>query len=144
LQVGDVLNVDVLNAWNVIEGNRSTDDKTEWHRGVGMFIGNRTIKSFHLIHGHVGFKVSDTDIVYLKAEGFKEFADNYYGTKEFKWATPYYESLSPQQLQDRYAITMHKREMLLDRLTQEESNQTQKLLTLPTNKIYVRKSKSIE
>jgi hypothetical protein len=144
LQVGDALNVDVLNAWTVIEGNRSTNYKTEWHKGGGMFIGNRIIKSFCLIHGHVGFEVSDTGIVYLKAEGFKEFADNYYGTKEFKWATPHYESLSPQQLQDRYAITMHKREMLLDRLTQEESNQTQKLLTLPTNKIYVRKSKSIK
>jgi hypothetical protein len=84
LQVGDVLNVDVLNAWTVIEGNRSTNDKTEWHRGGGTFVGNRIIKSFHLIHGHVGFEVSDTGIVYLKAEGFKEFADNYYSKKSNK------------------------------------------------------------
>jgi hypothetical protein len=127
LQVGDALDSDVLNAWTVIEGNRSTDDKAEWHRGGGMFMGNRTIKSFKLIHGHVGFEVSDTGIVYLKAEGFKEFADNYY--KQY-----------PVYPQDAYDIIMHQREQLI----QEESNQTQKLLTLPTNKIYVRKSKSIK
>lgn len=209
LQVGDTLDVNVLNAWTVIEGNRSTDDKTKWHRGGGMFIGNRIIKSFHLIHGHVGFEVSDTGIVYLKAEGFKEFADSYYPKEskfemfdivecvesrgpikigmqgvireinykskpvvgvewfnfdnghdldeilqtssgyrldynQIKFISRMY-SLSIDyptsfQLQDKYAITMHQREQLI----QKESNQTQELLTLPTNKIYVRKSKSIK
>jgi hypothetical protein len=133
LQVGDSLDVKVLNAWTVIEGNRSTDTRTEWHRGGGMFVGNRTIKSFKLIHGHVGFEVSDTSIVYLKAEGFKEFADNYYKRKLVSYA-------QSQHPLDAYDIIMHQREQLI----QEESNQTQKLLTLPTNKIYVRKSKSIK
>ena len=244
MQVGDSLDVKVLNAWTVIEGNRSTDTRTEWHRGGGMFVGNRTIKSFKLIHGHVGFEVSDTGIVYLKAEGFKEFADNYYSKKSNQdcfemfdivecieargpvtvgmqgviremnykdkpnvgvqwfnfenghdldetledasgfrldnnqvklisrsslslntlgyaseskadyskrqgmWAPltkqdmyPYYGGVDyNHKLQYQYNTIMHQREQLI----QEESNQTQKLLTLPTNKIYVRKSKSIE
>jgi hypothetical protein len=133
LQVGDTLDAKVLNAWTVIEGNRSTDDVTKWHKGGGMFVGNRIIKSFKLIHGHVGFEVSDTGIVYLKAEGFKEFADNYYKRKLVSYA-------QSQHPLDAYDIIMHQREQLI----QEESNQTQKLLTLPTNKIYVRKSKSIK
>lgn len=242
LQVGDTLDVNVLNTWTVIEGNRSTDSKTEWHRGEGVFIGNRVIKSFHLIHGHVGFEVSGTGTVYLKAKGFKEFADSYY-SKESKqdcfemfdivecveargpikigmqgviremnykdkpfvgvewfnfdnghdldeilqtnsgyrldydqiklisksnlslnslgysseskvdydkrvgtsrWEAPHYISgvdyPTPFQLQYQYNTIMHQREQLI----QKESNQTQELLTLPTNKIYVRKSKSIK
>jgi hypothetical protein len=127
LKIGDELNAEVISAWSGKTGNRSTDTKTEWHQHEGSFVGNRKIINFYLIHGQVGFEVSATCIVYLKAEGFKEFSDNYYKQK-------------PVHPQDAYDIIMHQREQLI----QEESNQTQKLLTLPTNKIYVRKSKSIK
>ena len=111
LQVGDELDAKIISAWSGKTGNRSTDTKTEWHQHEGSFVGNRKIINFYLIHGQVGFEVSDTGIVYLKAEGFKEFN-----------------------------TLMHQRE----RLMHKKSNQTQELLTLPTNKIYVRKSKSIK
>jgi hypothetical protein len=130
LQVGDELNAKVISAWSDKTGNRSVDKK-EWyqHEGsyVGSYVGNRIIEGFHLIHGQIGFEVSDTVTIYLKAEGFKEFSDNYY-------------KRNPVHPQDAYDITMHQREQLI----QEESNQTQKLLTLPTNKIYVRKSNPIK
>ena len=61
--------------------------------GVGSVFGsgsaydkNRKIENFKVIDGVVGFLVSGTLNIYLRAEGFKEFADNYYpeNTSNFK------------------------------------------------------------
>ena len=127
LRVGDTLNAEIINAWSTIDCNEIKNNEPAWRKAFTSFEGNRTIKSFKVIHGCVAFEVSDT-CFYLKAKGFKEFADNYY--KQYPIIHP----------QDAYDIIMHQKEQLI----QEQHNQTQELLTLPTNKIYVRKSKSIK
>ena len=127
LRVGDTLNAEIISAWSTIDCNEIRYNEPAWRKALTSFEGNRTIKSFKVIHGCVAFEVSDT-CFYLKAKGFKEFADNYY--KQYPIIHP----------QDAYDIIMHQREQLI----QEQHNQTQELLTLPTNKIYVRKSKSIK
>lgn len=82
LKVGDILPADVISAWDGTEYNhRSTGEF--WTTGSrGSYTGDRTIKSFKYIDGILGFLVSSTASVYLRAEGFKEFMDNYY--KELK------------------------------------------------------------
>ena len=88
LNVGDFLDTKIINDWGGFAYNRCcliSKDKS-WQQHQCMFSGDRTIKSFKLIDGIVGFLVSDTSSVYLRAEGFKEFADNYYteNTSNFK------------------------------------------------------------
>jgi hypothetical protein len=77
LKVGDEIPVEVLNAWEQVNNNRCDEMNGLWRRGCGMFKGNRIIEKFKLIHGHTGFLVSDTMDVYIKAEGFKEFMENF-------------------------------------------------------------------
>lgn len=73
LNIGDHLPQDIINKWGKL-GNNSyrADSSRKWKEGRG-FIGDRTIKAFKMLDGIIGFLVSDTAEVYLKAEGFKEF-----------------------------------------------------------------------
>jgi len=75
LKVGDKLDGKVINAWAEKDKNYYF---THWEKEFNCyFIGDRTIKSFKILDGIVGFEVSNTDKIYLKAEGFKEFAENF-------------------------------------------------------------------
>ena len=88
LNVGDFLDVKIINDWSGLDNNKCylSSEDTSWKQLKGVFIGNRVIQSFKLIDGIVGFLVSGTKSVYLRAEGFKEFAENYYTktTSNFK------------------------------------------------------------
>ena len=79
LKVGDKFPAEVLIEWIKRGENRHQKDQKggKWHNRNSTFIGNRTIKSFKNIDGVVGFLVSDTNEVYLRAEGFKEFAESF-------------------------------------------------------------------
>ena len=83
LKVGDTLKKDIIIAWAIHGENRQQNGEKDgkWHRSNGIFIDNRTIKSFKNIDGVVGFLVSDTSEVYLRAEGFKEFAEGFNKSK---------------------------------------------------------------
>lgn len=83
LKVGDKLPERVINKWTTINKNYLINNNVsfvnpfKWVEETGQFIGNREIEEFRLIDGCVGFLVSHTNKVYLKAEGFKEFMDNF-------------------------------------------------------------------
>lgn len=53
-----------------------------WQKSFGTFSNNRTIESFKLINGVVGFLVSNTNGIYLRAEGFLDFINKNKETKE--------------------------------------------------------------
>ena len=78
LKVGDKLEKDVISKWGLLNYNRyqSEENDGEWGRGY-EFVSDREITSFKEFHGIVGFLVSGTNEVYLKAEGFKEFAEGF-------------------------------------------------------------------
>lgn len=78
LKVGDTLKKDVISAWVMQGPNRyqSEENSGKWGKGVN-FIGDRKIESFKVIDGTVGFLVSGTNEVYLRAEGFKEFMESF-------------------------------------------------------------------
>lgn len=75
LKVGDHLPEAIIRKWSDFDKNYTIGD--EWYKTIATFFGDRKIKSFKLIDGHVGFEVSDTISVFLKAEGFKEFMNSY-------------------------------------------------------------------
>lgn len=55
-------------------------DKNKWHDGtwrksMGTFVGDREIENFDIKDGIITFLVSNTEDVWLKAEGFKEFCE---------------------------------------------------------------------
>jgi len=75
LSVGYKLKEDIIRKWPK-EGDKYmvfNDNPRKWYSTRGTFFGDRVIEEFKLIEGHVGFLVSGTRSVYLKAEGFKEF-----------------------------------------------------------------------
>lgn len=74
LKVGDKLDKKVINAWSEKNVNYYN---TSWKQLTSHFQGNRTILSFKVLDGIVGFEVSGAAEIYLKAEGFKEFAENF-------------------------------------------------------------------
>ena len=79
LKIGDKLPEEIINKWRVCDDNYTSATDTHWFRKLGEFgfISDRFIVSFKEINGFIGFLVSDTDNVYLKADGFKEFMDSY-------------------------------------------------------------------
>ena len=77
LKVGDKLPANILNEWASVSINCYHKQSLSWCVYSGGFIGDRKIESFKLINGIVGFLVSDTNEVYLRAEGFKEFAKKF-------------------------------------------------------------------
>lgn len=75
LKIGDTLPEKVIRTWSN-ENNNYSYGKT-WSKEISMFNGDRRVKSFKIINGVLGFEVSNTATIYLKAEGFKEFMDNF-------------------------------------------------------------------
>lgn len=84
LKVGDTLKQEIINAWAYIEGNFCTDVQTGWVDVFCRYSEDRKIEDFRDIDGQIGFHVSGCTegTHYLKAEGFKEFADNFYKKEE--------------------------------------------------------------
>ena len=79
LNVGDKLDAIIIAAWEKKGCNYFSSSTEEWIFGNGAaYDRNRKIENFKVIDGVVGFLVSGTLGIYLRAEGFKEFADNYY------------------------------------------------------------------
>ena len=79
LKVGDEFPAKMLIEWAKCGENRQQKDQKggKWHKRNSNFIGDRTIESFKNIDGVVGFLVSGKYEVYLRAEGFKEFAEGF-------------------------------------------------------------------
>lgn len=80
LKVGDTLKKEIINAWAYFQGNFCPDVQEGW---IDVFCGyseDRKIEDFRNIDGQIGFHVSECTkgTHYLKAEGFKEFAYNFY------------------------------------------------------------------
>ena len=87
LKIGDHLPVQKIREWSNIGKNRFDDrfrDKKIWEQSEALFIGDREILSFKLLDGQVGFQVSGTISIYLRAEGFKEFLEDSFVLPE-KW-----------------------------------------------------------
>jgi len=76
LEIGDKLPQKVIKEWGN-QGLNYYGSSKIWEKRIGQFINDRTIEHFKIIDEIVAFKVSGTDSVYLKAEGFKEFMDNF-------------------------------------------------------------------
>ena len=74
LKIGDKLPRNIICDWGEIGINKYFNG---WEQQKGMFISDRYIKAFKELDGIVGFLVSGTNNVYLKADGFKEFMDSY-------------------------------------------------------------------
>jgi hypothetical protein len=76
LKVGDELREDILNAYGK-QANYIIDDGN-WQTLSSYSSGkNRIIESFEIKNGVTVFKISDTYTCYGKAEGFKEFMENF-------------------------------------------------------------------
>ena len=87
LKVGDILKQEIINAWAYIEGNFCAYVQKGWVDVFCSYGGDRKIEDFRDIEGQIGFHVSGCTegTHYLKAEGFKEFADNFYKKEVKSW-----------------------------------------------------------
>ena len=72
LNVGDVLPEGTITKW-CKEGYYYYGGKKRWERGTAGFVNDRKILSFQKKDGVMGFEVSGTLSVFLKADGFKAF-----------------------------------------------------------------------
>ena len=77
LQVGDKLPSAIISEWKRVGNNRCQINDGSWEKSSMPFHGDRTILSFKVLHGIIGFEVSGTVDVYLRAEGFKEFMESF-------------------------------------------------------------------
>lgn len=78
LNIGDKLDAIIIAAWEKKGFNYFSDPSKGWVFGNGSaYDGNRKIENFKVIDGVVGFLVSGTLKIYLRAEGFKEFAEKF-------------------------------------------------------------------
>lgn len=79
LEIGDHLDPEVISRW--AQSGKNYASKSEMGRFIQSdstrFIGARKISEFKMFKDGLGFLVSDTLSVYLRAEGFKEFAGIY-------------------------------------------------------------------
>jgi hypothetical protein len=87
LKVGDTLKQEIINAWAYFQGNFCPDVQTGWANVFCSYDQDKKIEDFRDIDGQVGFHVSGCTkgTHYLKAEGFKEFADNFYKKEVKSW-----------------------------------------------------------
>lgn len=87
LKVGDILKQEIINAWAYIEGNFCAYVQKGWVDVFCSYGEDRKIEDFRDIDGQIGFHVSGCTegTHYLKAEGFKEFADNFYKKEVKSW-----------------------------------------------------------
>jgi hypothetical protein len=80
LNIGDKLPANIINDWCKLSENYVLNrDSKNWRKSSGFFESDREIEGFEIIDGQLGFKVSGTDFVYLKAEGFKDFINKQLG-----------------------------------------------------------------
>lgn len=80
LNIGDKLPAKIINDWSKLSENYVLNrDSNNWRKSNGFFESDREIEGFEIIDGQLGFKVSGTDFVYLKAEGFKDFMNKQLG-----------------------------------------------------------------
>lgn len=79
LEIGDHLDPDVISRWAQSGKNYASNSEmgSFIQSSGGRFVGARKIQEFRMFKDGLGFLVSDTLSVYLRAEGFKEFADIY-------------------------------------------------------------------
>ena len=75
LKIGNTLPKEIINKW-CSQGLNYYGYTKKWE-SQSLFSTDRVILSFKLLDGILGFEVSNTANVYLKAEGFKEFMDNF-------------------------------------------------------------------
>ena len=79
LYVGMELPAEVISEWEEINNNvyNTRHCIYHWHRTIGEnYIGDRKIVEFEDIECVLGFLVSGTVGIYLRAEGFKEFLES--------------------------------------------------------------------
>ena len=77
LKIGDVLNDKVIREWSSVPNSCNRHGNKWLGRSKGLFVGDRKIEAFEILDGIVGFLVSGTDRIHLRAEGFKEFAEGF-------------------------------------------------------------------
>lgn len=66
----------VINTWSRYDdSNYTSNGDSKWYRVDSLFGSDRVIESFKVLYGNIGFLVSGTVGVYLKADGFKDFMD---------------------------------------------------------------------
>lgn len=76
LKIGDVIDADLLNAWTK-EGHNYFIDGI-WKDQIASFIGNRVIEKIDIRQGRRAFQLEGTSsYLWINAEGFEEFYDNY-------------------------------------------------------------------
>lgn len=85
LKIGDEIDSKILTAWSALDGADNvydTEDKVWETYGIAFDIlePKRTIEEFKLLRGIVGFRVTNSFGLFLRAQGFKEFMDNYKST----------------------------------------------------------------
>jgi len=73
LKVGDVLLANDLTDWCKSGENRYSD---KWNVSKGGFADDRTIEAIEVKDGHKAFLVSGTSDVWIRAKGFRKFAEN--------------------------------------------------------------------
>lgn len=81
LKVGDILKEDIISFWSARANNQYDPFSKKWHKNNTNFINSRQIESFKVFDGIVGFLISGTHELYLRAEGFKEFAEGFNKSK---------------------------------------------------------------
>ena len=81
LNVGDFLPNKVIRQWSEQGFNYNQLGKS-WQKKSPSFVSDRKIVSFKVFDSIVGFEVSGSSTIYLRAEGFKEFMDNFDKPKE--------------------------------------------------------------
>lgn len=78
LEIGDHLDPNIISEWAYLGKNYASN--SEMGRFIQSprsgFVGARKILGFEMFKDGLGFLVSDTLSVYLRAEGFKEFAES--------------------------------------------------------------------
>lgn len=89
LHIGMTLKEQDINNWQLQGKNYFWKSKGWSGPNTGCFVGDRKIEDFKVQDGIVGFLVSDTHGVYLKAEGFSEFINKQSeNSKDFKKEYP--------------------------------------------------------
>lgn len=83
LKVGDHLPKEVISEW-VRQGKNRWIEGGVWHTPLVGFDRDRVIEGFKICDGVIGMLVSDTDNLYLRCEGFKEFKENFNKEKEME------------------------------------------------------------
>lgn len=88
LKVGDTLPEEIINEWSIVDNNWY-HNYFGWTKNRDLFSFDRAIESFEEKEGVMGFLVSGTTGVHLRADGFKKFMD-FKQTENTESSTGYY------------------------------------------------------